>query len=132
MARGRDRRRLHVLVIHEAQDALHDSIGYLVCMSCQDLTIKIQKPGFDDAGNRIWVNFRKGVILAHVGGDAARVKRKACGALITVHETGCEAAGAVGIARVKRRGYFKACGLVINKIARVVVDGNQCRPHDSR
>jgi hypothetical protein len=94
-------------------------------MSCQDLAIEIQKTGFDDAGNRIRVNFRKGVILAHVGGDAARVKRKACGVLITVHEAGCEAAGAVGIARVKRRGYFKARGLFINKITRVVVDGYQ-------
>ena len=54
------------------------------------------------------------------------------GTIVTVHEAGGQAVGAVGIGRIERRGNLEAGGLVVDIFTRVIVDGDDGRARDNR
>ena len=68
------------------------------------------------------------MVAGHIGRDAVGMERQAGGAMITVNHAGQQAAGAVGVTSVEGRGHFETGCLIIDILARVVIDGKTLRP----
>src|SRR5687767_10259276 len=101
----------------KTQNARYHARRDTISLLCKDFAVEIQESRFNDGGNCAWVNFAEGMILAHVSGDAAGVEGETGCTLVTVHQAGSEAIGAVDVVSVQRRGNLEACGLIINVVA---------------
>ncbi len=104
---------------------MRNAISDFVRLFDQQVLVEVQKPGFNDSCNGVWVNFRKSVVPAHVVGDTPGMKTKAGDVLVTVAQAFGQARSAVEIVRIDCCSHLETGCFVIDVLARVIVNRDQ-------
>lgn len=87
----------------------------------QNVVVFIQEPGFDDGCRGARVDLIKGMVLGHIGGDAV-MERQAGNPSVAILDARDQAVGGVRVAAGERRSYLETGGLVIDILARIIMD----------